>query len=167
MNKAKIAAMARDLESAYNKGNIPVNLELIAEELGILVRHGKINNDVSGVIFKEGTETVIGINEGEPPERQRFTLSHEIGHFVLHRERDLCVTSQRLFRKPASGDFREMEANAFAAELLMPKQAIENAVLKLSADEVVSKVSELAKTFGVSEQAMTYRLANLQLFPMS
>ena len=93
---------------------------------------------------------------GQANERRlRFTIAHEIGHFVLHKGRALSErggsTSQYTARL-------EREADQFAAELLMPEHLVRQAVLELGADP-----HRLADRFDVSAQAMGIRLRRLGL----
>jgi IrrE N-terminal-like domain len=93
---------------------------------------------------------------GQANERRlRFTIAHEIGHFVLHKERALSErggpTSQHTARL-------EREADQFAAELLMPEHLVRQAALEHGADP-----RRLADRFDVSVQAMNIRLRRLGL----
>jgi len=105
--------------------------------------------------------------------RQRFTIAHEIGHYLLHRfEHDVFFNktgSKKLYRNEDSTtgkDQMEIEANAFAAALLMPEARVKKEMKTIQFDmgsddwEIFKK---LAKTFKVSNQAMMFRMANLQL----
>ena len=96
-----------------------------------------------------------GGNGGE--DRRRFTIAHEIGHFVLHpgrcrAERDGLANAAMLAE--------EREADAFAAELLMPEHLVWQAVREQGAD-----VQRLADRFQVSSRAMQVRLRRLHLAP--
>lgn len=112
------------------------------------------------------------MNAVQAPTRQRFSIAHEVGHFLLHRKA-MTVFIDTQFTRPylaafrdstsATGeDKREREANAFAAALLMPESLVREAVAQLAVDvEDDAAVVELAKRFDVSRQAMTFRLVNL------
>ena len=147
-------------------------MELIALRLGLHVQRERFGDDVSGVLVVQDGRGVIGVNAGQAPVRQRFTIAHEIGHYELHRHRMAVFIDKQflgpmfaVFRdgKSATGeDQREREANAFAAGLLMPERLVMQAVTHLRADvEDESVIEELARHFDVSRQAMTFRVANL------
>jgi len=111
---------------------------------------------------------VIGINSRHSPMRRRFSIAHEIGHLVLHDEESLHVDAWTPFAyrtdKSSEGtDPREIEANQFAAELLMPEPWVRRDVGQITdmiAEDVVERMAEL---YQVSTQAMTLRLHRLDL----
>lgn len=88
-------------------------------------------------------------------QRRRFTIAHEIGHFVLHPQR---LAPERGGAGNAAWQAQEREADQFAAELLMPEHLVREAVALHGAD-----VSRLAGRFDVSQQAMRTRLRRLGL----
>ena len=99
------------------------------------------------------------------------TLAHEIGHLILHKKNLFVDKVVRIdFRNSTSGlaiDKEEIAANAFAAELLMPREfiraEIKKQLSKKQADSLSKEelIEDLAKVFKVSVQAMEYRLNNL------
>ncbi|MEM9744213.1 MAG: ImmA/IrrE family metallo-endopeptidase [Pseudomonadota bacterium] len=132
---------------------------MIAEKLKIDVRETDSLGDASGEVVARRDGPVIRVNSQESNLRQRFTVAHEIGHVVLghlnrgetRRKRD---TSAEFSLKNFDPD--EAEANQFAAELLMPRVAV-NALVK----RTDHGLARLARAFEVSEVAMQYRLKNL------
>jgi len=145
----------------------PVEPESIAEGLGAIVVTQPLEQDVSGMLVHEGDELVIGVNKHHPLVRRRFTVAHECGHLELHRGRALILdTSVRIdFRDRVSSqatDREEMEANRFAAALLMPEQMVVEAATAAPRDPE-ELVRSLARRFKVIEAAMGYRLINLGL----
>ncbi|MEL7300537.1 MAG: ImmA/IrrE family metallo-endopeptidase [Pseudomonadota bacterium] len=130
----------------------PVDPTEIAEEEDIEVVFATFSTklaDVSG--FYDAEERAIYVNEAEHPNRQRFTLAHELGHHFLHREWAASSEYQVLLRSaPAYYDRHEVEANEFAGNLLMPKFLL---------DEFRHlPIPTMAKLFAVSVPAMKYRL---------
>jgi Zn-dependent peptidase ImmA (M78 family) len=122
---------------------------------------------LSGLIAKEAEYIVIGVNALHPTVRQRFTIAHELGHYFLHQRDRLIVDrsfqTMRRDEHSSQGVYgREIEANEFAAELLMPKSMLErdisDAALDLVDDEMIRS---LAERYRVSLQAMVFRLTNL------
>ena len=166
----KIRSLVDQLLEQANIQNPPVDIEKIATMLEITIKRSDLD-DISGVLYNEGGQAIIGVNESHAKVRERFTIAHEIGHFLLHAHESLHIDkmfpqSVRL-RDQASSEgsyIDEMEANAFAAELLMPRTLLlEDDLLQRKAidyhqDDVIE---ELAKKFKVSTQAMTFRLINL------
>lgn len=146
----------------FTADEIPVPIAAIAEDLlGLLVEEASLA--VSGMLVPR--ERRIVLNADEPPERRRFTLAHEIGHWVCQ-----CVGRPlaapvlcRTVGPPGPSslalegvDAAEREANVFAAELLMPAEAVR--ALAPRAAPV-----ELVRRFAVSEPAIAWRLFNLGL----
>ncbi|MCK6478851.1 MAG: ImmA/IrrE family metallo-endopeptidase [Planctomycetes bacterium] len=148
----------------------PVDVEALAAAEGITVTYDALEESVSGLLVRDssGNETA-GINALHHPNRQRFTIAHEIGHHLLHPNRPEVVVDEMMFyfrgepRDKGTPEYvREMQANAFAAALLMPKKFLlaEAARREFSAlDEPAMR--SLANRFGVSTQALNFRLQNL------
>src|SRR3989338_1956333 len=62
----------------------PVRVKMIAKNLGVHIRYEPFEDDVSGALFRDTDNTIIGVNSLHPPNRQRVTIAHEIGHLLLH-----------------------------------------------------------------------------------
>ena len=93
--------------------------------------------------------------------RRRFTVAHEVGHWVLHAQRS--PASDSLFCRPHDlhrTDQLEGEANAFAASMLMPEP-----LLRPAAGACGCNIAHLAQSFDVSAPAMKLRLLQLDLLP--
>lgn len=146
----------------------PVDVEVIAESLNISIRRTPTEDELSGFLLrKEGGPTVIGVNTNHHPNRQRFTIGHEIGHFILHQHNDLhvdrVVVKLRSELSSKGENSEEIEANRFAAELLMPQSMLERDIQELTSNDVNDDrvIQHLAKRYGVSVNAMTNRLNTL------
>jgi Zn-dependent peptidase ImmA (M78 family) len=149
---------------------LPIRADKIAESLGIKVLEYDLGDDVSGLLAIQDGVGTIGFNGKESEVRVRFTIAHELGHFILHKEKsDLFVDKQLIYRSQNSGDtpvkqIMEQEANFFASALLMPsnllRKEVEKAKLDLSNDMAIA---DLASNFGVSTTAMSIRIASLGL----
>ncbi len=164
-------SMERIAEQLLAKAGVdttPVPVEQVAAHLSIKIDLADLGEDCSGVLVRNGNRAVIGVNEGHHSNRQRFSIAHEIAHFVLHEGDTYIDKGYRVhFRDLESGSgtkLEEMEANAFAAALLMPAKRVRDAFkqqpFELTGDD---SLELLAKKFRVSTEAMTYRLMNLQL----
>ena len=157
----------------------PIPVEKVADRLGIEIVYRLYQGDTSGLLIHapNGKKT-IGVNTYHAATRQHFTIAHELGHAILHLKKaptgkpDVVIDKPRevLFRDQLSStatDRREIEANAFAAELLMPKSMVEKAfkhrLAEAPHDTAEKLVGPLATLFGVSSQAMSFRLVNLNL----
>ncbi len=110
---------------------------------------------ISGEFDNEGGTPVIRYNPEDSVKRQRFTLAHELGHFALNHGHAFRDTKKNF--SLSHYDPREVAANKFAAEILMP----EVAVRILIEQRKIMDVSRLAELFDVSLAAMKFRLENL------
>lgn len=149
----RAAALLERFTRIFGPAGPPVPALRIAEDLLGLRVHLQDGLPVSGMLIP--AERRIVLCGGDTPARRLFTLAHEIGHWELH-----CgarPTGPIRCRDVAAGggvDPLEREANVFAADLLMPADA-------LSGDAAAP--APLAERFGVSPEAMAWRLYNLGL----
>ncbi|MDX6593596.1 MAG: hypothetical protein QOJ13_2792 [Gaiellales bacterium] len=116
---------------------------------------------LSGLLLADRHE--VWVSRHEPWERRRFSVAHEVGHFLLHAgsvgDRVFCRVGD-LRPDPESPErVREREANRFAAELLMPEDMV-----RAEADRRGPDPFALGEAFRVSALAMGYRLVNLGYF---
>jgi Zn-dependent peptidase ImmA (M78 family) len=152
-----------------------VDVEAVAEVLGLPIHYDDLgDSSVSGLLVSDGKNTAIFIKQDDAPVRQRFSIAHEIGHHVLghqfedgqhvHVDRGHIITP-RDSRSSTGEDPREVEANQFAAALLMPHHFIRARATAVSEGGPLRDyhVSQLAGEFDGSEQAMTIRLTGLGL----
>jgi Zn-dependent peptidase ImmA (M78 family) len=147
------------LLKALGINTIPIPLDKITSHFGITISH-ELSENISGVLITKGTTTVIGVNPSENHSRQRFTIAHEIGHYILHKGDKNLFVDEVMFRSDKK-DLRELEANAFATALLMPEELIDAEIKSLGEQPVKDMITSLAQKFEVSTVAMTYKLSNL------
>lgn len=157
---------ARQILERLHIKTAPVPVEKIAKALGAVVRFSPLDEELSGMVYIKDGVPVIGVNALHHPNRQRFTIAHEIGHLVMHR--DLISESvhvDKQFRilmrnsNSASGlEAIEVQANQFAAELLIPSSMFD--LMKITASDIDddAPLDELAKKFRVSKQMLEYRI---------
>ncbi len=147
----------------------PIDPIEISKILGVNVQPAVLESDISGLFVIKDNMAYIRYNKNEKnKKRNRFTIAHELGHFVLHKNIPLIIEKSNkeraLYRDNLSTtgeEKREREANAFAASLLMPKFLIEKEISDLPEKKDI--VPRLANKFNVSDDAMTFRLINLGL----
>jgi len=167
--KSNIRNIVKDILSEHGITKAPVAVEDIVKKYGAEVQYRPFKESVSGFSYSEDGKKIIGINVTESSMRQRFTLAHELGHLKLgsgglHYDQGSPIN----FRDKVSATGirkKEVDANFFAAELLMPKdmliadlQAIQE---KTQDSETVAE--QLAEKYNVSFFAMNVRLASLGL----
>jgi Zn-dependent peptidase ImmA (M78 family) len=147
-----------------------VDVTALAESEGAIVVSEPEANDFSGFLYQSGKSApIIGVNSKHSPNRRRFTIAHELGHLLLHSKRgvhlDQAVVQMRGEKAAAGTDEHEIEANRFAAELLMPQDFLQKDLASMGdsfADDEKA-IAQLAKRYGVSSQAMAIRLSTLGL----
>jgi len=150
---------AREVLQRYWDRQLPIDPVKIATAAGIAVygrgSYGDLNYPYSGYYRCLNGVPSIEYNVTEAPVRQRFTVAHELGHFALGHE-DAPRDGGNF---QSSVDPRERQANRFAAELIMPASLVTH----YYQNGVGGSVAALAQFFGVSKDAMGYRLINLGL----
>lgn len=118
---------------------------------------------VAGAYGKKSGRGFIFVSSNDHPPRRRFTLAHEYGHSFLNHVTAID-REEDIYGNPKNR--REQEANAFAAEFLAPRNAIEKWMEARRCDKVDLKVLvDLATSFGISAQAARYRLAEARFIP--
>jgi Zn-dependent peptidase ImmA (M78 family) len=145
---------------------LPVPVKRITQHLDAEIAYEAYDGEVSGMLYRTDGHRLIGVNSRHAKTRQRFTIAHEIAHLVMHEGTPMFIDRfVRVNWRDGASNQQEVEANSFAAELLMPRSFVEDEV-----ERVISKRSNvspeelaatLAKRFHVSAEAMRYRLANL------
>ena len=137
----------------YQK-EIPIPIVKLANSFNIEVyKVSDMKSDISGAIINENGIYTIYTNKNEPEYRRRFTIAHELSHFMLHKDiinnhlngnlTDAKENGGIMYRSKLSNIF-EKDANKLAAELYFN----------------CKNIKKLAKEFMVSEQAMAIRIDN-------
>jgi Zn-dependent peptidase ImmA (M78 family) len=160
---------ASDTLAKYEQAAAPIDVEVIAQGEGARLLREPLDADVSGVLLRRDSQTLIAVNNAHHPRRQRFTIAHELGHLLLHPGRPYTVDSTirlnwRDDLSSLASDKEEIEANAFAAALLMPQALVRHALDDLRATRSTNEshlIETLAQRFNVSSEAMSIRLVNL------
>ena len=169
MTRPRYALARRRAQELLRKAHVsapPVPVERLAEIAGAIVRYEPFEGALSGLLHRSADRSIIGINSLHPDVRQRFSIAHELGHLLLH-EPQLQIDEHAFvaFRNPQSSEASnpaEIEANQFAAALLMPEPLLRRCALALGDNPDASEaIAVLAKQFHVSQDAMTIRLSSL------
>ena len=173
MNRQDIEHRAEQILQETGAYRIPVPVDLIASHLNLRIQAANLDDNISGVLLVENQQGAIGYNSKHSPVRQRFTIAHEIGHYVLHSSNN--NTKSRLFidkynvylrdgQSSTGNVLEEIQANSFGAALLMPKKLVFDELNNLDFDLDDDEIPIiLAKRFNVSVLAMSNRLNALGL----
>lgn len=170
VRRKHIRSLVERLLTEHRIRSAPVPVVDLASALGAKVKLEPAEDDLSGFLYRDRKRklVVIGVNADHHPNRQNFTAAHELGHFLLHDFDNVHVDRQFKvwLRSEASSqgtDTEEKEANLFAAELLMPARFLERDIQQIGAFDLLDEriIAKLADEYGVSAQAMTFRLSYL------
>ena len=159
---------AVQLRHHFMIGEAPVlDLDKVLEQRGVKVVERSLPNSkvwgfsVTGADFGHA----IFVNTHCTRERRLFTLAHELGHLTMDRDHTATLLTDKQERESLA----EVRANSFAATFLMPNLAVKEALLKLGVTEGKKEeisavtIDYLRKQFGVSYEAMLWRLVNLNV----
>lgn len=154
-----------DGDALYNKNELQI--EKLCKKLNLGCFSAEFEDDISGAIAKDADSESysIYVNRKHPRNRRRFTLAHEIGHYISFKKGSYSKSELEKngeledyaisYRKDGVSSDAETEANLIAAELLMPQRMLENLMKEKLTPE------EMAERFFVSPSAMTIRLKDL------
>jgi Zn-dependent peptidase ImmA (M78 family) len=170
MNLGKAKSAAAQLLKKYRVKKAPVEVASIANGQGMSIKYHEMEDNLSGILIDRPPEIVIVVNSRHHPNRQRFTIAHELAHFSLHRGDPTVFVDKYLVHFRADSpqgdpfDPREAEANQFASCLLMPEALLKKDLKGQSIDLLDdAAVRGLATRYQVSVQALSIRLERLGL----
>lgn len=169
VRRKRVEELAAEVLRASNVTKPPVPIETIARHHGLVVRSQPLQSDLSGFLYRDDRQPVVGVNSSHRMVRRRFTIAHELGHFLLHQSHKLRVDRSVLARLRGSTaedtiDVDEVEANRFAAAVLMPTELLKGDLAQLRPMDILhdeDDIKTLARRYGVSAQALLLRLDDL------
>lgn len=159
----------RELQEVHSKLlKPPANLKSLMKALQISFEEKDYEGQLSGAAIFNGDQMIVTVNSSESEKRKRFTIAHEIGHLLLHADQALNIdvnpiSLNRDMQSSAGENWREIEANYFAASLLMPTEDVLTSFEKWKNLEEDDCLQKMASRYGVSLQAMSIRLGKLGL----
>jgi Zn-dependent peptidase ImmA (M78 family) len=158
-------AAARSLIDQFGLTDFPIDPERVARELGVMVLREESTGPLYGMLMRRDGQPVIGLNRANSATGQRFALAHLIGHFKMHRRRDLLLDVPNRYShgnlSSMPTDREETEANRFAGALLAPEGAVRRAAAEVLFETGAQLVKILAGRFELSPAVMGYRLMSL------
>lgn len=168
IERAKI--LARTILQKYLPIDGAVPIEKIARDHGAEIKYLSLNEEISGAMKRKGKggKPIIIVNKNETlDERKRFTIAHELGHYLLHslspQHIDKKTVYFRDFDSSTGENIMEIQANQFAAELLMPINNLKNDFFKhsnlIQGDDPTALIEKLAEKYEVSKQSMSIRIS--------
>jgi Zn-dependent peptidase ImmA (M78 family) len=161
---------AREILKQFGSA-FPVDVRAIVEAHNVRLNTSPLEDLVLGWLLLEDGKAIIRVNKNLPPDRQRFSIAHSLGHFVLHQDRpklklfvETAAPVKESSRFMTGSKRQEHMADVFASELLMPEGELRKEIGRRQVSPTdVKAVSRLATKFGVSKQVLTMRLMNLGL----
>lgn len=171
MNRQELVKKAREFCWKNNIDSYPVDIVTLCNQLGFRVFEEYLPPAVSGFVIvqrerleKYGCSQVIVINLSDSPRQRRFTIAHELAHYLLHRREGEALYAHRETRLV---NCMEREADLFAAGILMPEQLVREALRQWNAQErgaapLYLQVRYIADAFAVTESAAQNWLAQLK-----
>jgi Zn-dependent peptidase ImmA (M78 family) len=175
MSKQDVEKKVSELLDRHGITSAPIPVERIAQAEGIPIVEMHFKSEVSGALIRSNGVSGIAVNAAQHQNRKRFTIAHELAHFLFeHKGLDedhidwKFTVIRRDGKSSEASDVQEIEANSFAASLLMPVQFLRadlNDQVGFSGEAELddSQIKSLARKYRVSEMALRYRLANLGL----
>lgn len=141
--------------------DIPVDVRALGAALGLKIIASNLDDDVSGKIERDWRgDFIITVNLNHSETRKRFTIAHEIAHYVLHRDKiSDGIVDDGLYRDKRLSSAVERQANRYAAEILMPWPKVID-----DPDFFSGNTVSLANRFGVSPAVAEIRVKELDEF---
>lgn len=163
MNKKRLEVGTQKILTKFGIRQAPIPIEEIAASFKIKISYAS-SDDYSGILIRKENSALMGINSNEPETRRRFSIAHELGHYILGRKPvSIDYRSSNYIEKPEEEKF----ADQFAANMLMPRR-----ILTMDFEQIQKgnfsqeNLIELAKKYKVSTEAMKFRLANIGLIEL-
>jgi Zn-dependent peptidase ImmA (M78 family) len=140
---------------AYTEDSLNLNEVISSCFPDIEISYEDMDPEQSGKMKHINGKWIMSINSRHNKKRQKFTIAHELGHYLLHKDKDIEYIDTTFFRNKELNSV-EYLANEFAAKLLMPENRVRHAI-----DSGDKNIGHLAERFGVSASAMKYRIISL------
>lgn len=152
---------ARVFIQGRNITRFPLDMQDVVSKLGLkkpvdLIYSPRLHNDIDAMIYESESRLYISVNAHRPETRQRFTIAHEIGHLYLEHE------PVRINGWDEHEEWQEIEANEFAASLLMPASRVYT--LASYHRNILHLLDVTQKYFDVSMTAAAKRITQLDIF---
>ena len=154
-------AKAREVQEKYGLDRFPIDIEKLCDSLGIRVEsidfsrlwNNKI--EISSALAKKNEQFYVLLNDSYSNALSRFAVAHELGHYFLHPD---VLAGKITVSFRGDGSYREVAANKFAAELLMPEKLLTEAYEKM----VIPVSDTLARKFKVPKPVLCRQLDRLE-----
>lgn len=141
-----------------------IDLDAIAYLLGVKVHYQPLKG-CEALIVGSGQRAIVKINSDSSPERQRFSLGHELGHWHYHKGKMLYCAQDDIEVDARRARETELTADNYSASLLMPSYLFRPSLARKK--RITWKaVKEMAGEFGCSPLATVLRVVDLNVAPI-
>ncbi len=168
--KRELESYADTVRKIYGqKGESTIDVVSMARNMGFKIFRSKFPNPMlSGFVVvddeyksKFDSDHIIAVNESDNYGHQRFTIAHELYHYLKDFDKTTQTTFYDAYRTDKADDVKEQKASYFAACLLMPKSDFTKAYEKLDGNDLYDIVKKLSDLFGVSMKAVERRIEEI------
>ena len=164
MNQSREWALLTDEQKKIiqaHQNDFPIKVGAIAKAFDIDVKKSTLSAGISGEIKEANGKVTIRVNRHDVKERQRFTLAHEIAHFLLHRDKIGDGIIDDILYRSGLSDAQEAQANRLAADIVMPWSLIQRSLEACSDLKPEQKIERLAQEAEISTTAIKIRLGKI------
>jgi len=165
-----IEEKAEEILRVTGQKSAPIDILKCAKYLGVEVEEAELEEDIFGLlVIKNKLPLIIVNSKGHNDNRQRFTIAHELGHFLLHsRDTSFFIDKGEILtcRRTSDNNFeeaKEKEANDFAVSILLPDRLIEREALSAPQESRFNILPYLSNKFQVDESPLGIKLSHLGL----
>ena len=160
---AENIASEERIRLGLNDGQILLLRDILEQDVGLRIFYYPFPGKFSAIyLYEEQVGGCIAVNSNHPEDRRRWSLAHDYGHFLTYRQKPTVFIEDGYQRKPES----ERLADDFATFFLMPTNGLMrrfNDIRKTKESVKLGDLLTLAHFYGVSMEAMLFRLENLRL----
>lgn len=165
----KVSDITKKIIQDLKSQEFPIPIVKIMKELNFLVGTQELEDNLSGYIVidnvvekKFGKDRLICVNSKDSLGHQRFTIAHELAHFIFdYKPTENNLEYYNTYKTDDEDDEIERRANKFAANLLMPEDEFKRKYNELKNDD--EKYIKLVEYFEVSRRAIDRRIVELGL----
>lgn len=144
-----------------HQNEFPVKVGAIAKAFGITVKKSTLAAGISGEIKEVDGVCIIRVNRHDVKARQRFTIAHEIAHFLLHRAKIRDGIADDILYRSRLSDELEAQANKLAADIVMPWGLVQKSLESYADLKPEQKIERLAEDAEISTTAIKIRLGKI------
>ena len=141
-----------------------LDVEAISMDAGMMVRYRKLDGCAATLVGVRD-RAIATISPSDSPGRDRFSIGHELGHWMMHRGRSFVCRTDDIGENIRSDKEVEKAADTYSAHLLMPSPLIKPATRGIRS-VAFSHLEQLSSDFHTSLVATAFRIVRLDIYPI-